>query len=124
MVLLLAFFPSIVLGQTIPVLLQANEKGVTITVYPNASGPAPSPINLSTATQILLRASGPTPVGIENFTMTSSEDGSYATYVTQSEDFPLPGYYQLELIVVFGSSQTLRSPIQTIQVGQTLPGSP
>jgi hypothetical protein len=107
--------------------MQANEIGVVILVYPIAAPPTGNPVNLIGAT-VTLRSQGPSMAGarpiISNFSMTVSNDGTNATYTTQAGDFPLAGFYQLELIAVWTSGRTLRSPIQSIQVGPIIPGTP
>ena len=46
-------------------------------------------------------------------------DAGKTTYVTQSTDFPVPGYYQVQPVAQMGA-QTLRGAAATLQVGAAL----
>lgn len=119
LILFLLVFVSVANPQAPAPSFQAGESGLPIVWYPNLPN-VPNPVLLYGSTVTLI---------IKSFTNVPQEhsvicavggDGLSAQYTMVATDFPNSGAYQLQFIATFSSSVVRKSPIQQIQVGQSL----
>lgn len=96
--------------------MQATAAGVTFIALPR---PGQFYSDFTGATQVQLVTLGPDGVR-RAFDMSIAMDGSQATYVTGSGDFPIPGLYEAQVIATYGSGAVVPSDKVAIYVGSNL----
>ena len=120
--LLALYLSSPAWAQTVPIM-QVNEVGKVLKIYPNPG--VTGPTSLTGATSAILRVQQPSPaLTVQNFSLTISADGTYGTYRTQNGDFPTAGLEKFELVATYSGGVILRSPVQTQLIGAIIPGTP